>query len=232
MKPLEYFGVTSQQVTTHAVHALKIEGQFMGNTADRWLQVHDSAVVPADTAVPMKQWVIPQASPFFQTFSAGELALTQGLYICISNTDGTKTLSGDTMDLGVELTDPEQPSGTSFVGGLVLAVASRQLWQDSAGPKKLFALEVDNTGGADSYIMLFATDTPANGDKPVAQYTLKANAVLTGVNALRFGTSGRDIQSIDTAGTLHKGCTVKISTTTGVLTGVGGTPVKIKGELK
>jgi hypothetical protein len=232
MKPLPFFAVAAQQVTTHAVHVLKLEGQFLGATADRYLQVHDSAVVAAEGSVPLKQWVIQQTSPFFQTFSAGELALTKGLYICVSNTDGTKTLSADTMDLAVELTDPEQPSGTTYVGDLVTAVASLSVWNDAAGPLHLMSLEVDGTGlGADAYIMLFAKDAPANGDKPIDQFKIKAGQVLTGVNALRFGTNGRAMQSVDNTG-VHDGCQVKISTTTGVLTAIAGTPVKIKGEYR
>lgn len=155
MKPLEYFGVSGQQVTQQPTHVLKIEGQFLAASAARWLQVHDSATVPAEGAVPLKQWPLDPSSQFFQTFAAGELAVAEGLYICISTSDGTKTLSADTMDLGVELTDAEQPSGLTQVGDEANDRGTLQVWADGAGPKKLYRLKFKNTAGRDIYIFLY-----------------------------------------------------------------------------
>lgn len=193
MKSLSYFAVTDQVVATHPVHVLKIEGVFLGATTDQFLQVHDSRTAPAANAVPLKQWPIQQGSPFFQTFSAGELALANGLYVCVSTTDGTYTLSSDDMDLSVELTDPEQPSGTS-VANNTGSHASMQVWATGAGPKTLLRLTVKETNGTDGYIFVFA-----DNDTIPVKYLGKVNASSTrefnfGAGFVPFRTDGNGAQ--------------------------------------
>jgi hypothetical protein len=131
----------------------------------------------------------------------------------------------------VETTDPEFPTGTSYAGNLTSNVQSLQVWADASGPKKLVALEVDGSGlSGPAFIMLFATDSPANGAVPVDQFSIAQGAVLTGTKKLFFGSNpGRDMYSKDTAGTDHKGCTVAISTTAGKLT-LTADNLKIKAE--
>jgi hypothetical protein len=233
MKPLEYFGVAAQQVTQHPIHVLKIEGQFLGATADRYLQVHDSTVVPAEGAVPLKQWLINQSSPFFQTFSAGELSLALGLYICVSTTDGTKTLSADTMDLGVELTDPEVPTGTTYVSDLATAANSFTIWADGAGPHKLLSLQIDGTGlGFDSWVMITAQ---ALSGAPIIldQFHVPIGKTFLGLSAVTFGKDGRDLFAVDPSdGSSHNGCYLYVSKKQGVVTVSAGNNVKIKAEYK
>jgi hypothetical protein len=162
MKPLEYFGVAAQQVTQNPTHVLKIEGDFLGSTADRYLQVHDSEIAPAALAVPLRQWKISQSSPFFQTFSAGELPLAKGLYIAVSDTSGTFTASADTMDLRVELTDPEQPSGATIVGDKTTEIQTLVVWNNGAGPKRLYRLSVTEVNNTTGYVFLYRSPTDPN----------------------------------------------------------------------
>jgi hypothetical protein len=203
MKPLSYFAVAAQIVATHPVHVLKIEGLFLGATADRYLQVHDSRTAPTALAVPLKQWPIGQGAAFFQTFSAGELALANGLYVCVSDTDGTYTLSADTMDLSVELTDPEQPSGLTVAGDETTGRVSFTIWADGAGPKTLVRLVVKEINGTDGYVFMYTSGSLS----PV--YLGKVNA-----NATRIFNFGGGLvpylKEANAAATEHNGCIIKV----------------------
>lgn len=194
-------------MTTHGVHVIKIEGQFLGNTADRWLQVHDSDVAAAEGAVPLKQWLISQTSPFFQSFPAGELAVFRGLYICVSNTAGTKTLSADTMDLGVELTDPELPAGTSYAGDESTPRTTLLVWGQAAGQKTLFRIIVTERSAVDEWLFIYCDDLKAKG---VAMGPFKIPASTTRV--LSFGLAGIIPQIRDVAGNYFYGCSIVIAT--------------------
>lgn len=231
MKPLNYFAVAAQQVATHPVALLKLEATLNSSAAaGLFLQIHNSAVVPAEGAAPFKCWTAAECA--YKEFKRGELNLPLGCYICLSTTSATKTLSADLCDvLSVELTDPETPTGTTAAGDLTTSVTGLQVWADAAGPKRLIALEVNGAGlSTVCYLQLFAKDSPANGDVPVHEIKIAATANLTGANGLRFGANGRDMFSIDANGA-HDGCTVKISTTPGVLT-LTTDSAKIKAEYK
>lgn len=235
MKPLPYYNVAGQQVATHPVSVHKIEGYFRGET-DSWLQVHDAVSAPADTAVPLKSWPVQAAYEFHKAFEMAELRLTKGLYVCISTTQATKTLSAEKMDLHVELAQPEAPAGTSSAGDLTTAVTELQVWAESAGPKRLIALEVDGTNVvATHYVQIHSKDTVDAGAVPVAQFELEAGAVKTGLDAWRFGNDGREVGQRDetTPTTWRKGCTVKLSKTAGSYTApTDGSTVAIKAEYK
>lgn len=203
MKPMEYFGVAAQQVTQHGAHVLKIEGTFLAASAGRYLQVHDSVGAPAANAVPLRNWPLDPSSNFFQTFSAGELALAHGLYIGISTTDGTWTASADTMDLTVELTDPESPSGTTFAGDNVTARTHLSVWNDGAGPHNLLRLLIKELLGAAGYIFIFRYGAdPA----PIFIGIIKGNQTLD----LSFGIAGFDPTYIDANGVKRNGCDVYV----------------------
>lgn len=233
MKPLPYFAVASQQVTTHRAALLKLEATLnSGASASLFLQVHDSNTAPSAGAVPVKSW--PAAECGFKEFELGELRVNAGLFIGLSTTAATYTAAvggSDKLDiLNVELVDAEVPSGTSNAGDLTTNRQSLQVWAEAAGPKRLLRVEVDNTGGAAHYLMLFAKDAPANGDKPIDQFTIPANANLTGASAFGFGVNGRDVYSVDSNGE-HKGCTLVLSDTAGTLT-TSSDNFKIKAEYK
>jgi hypothetical protein len=238
MKPLTYFSVAAQQVATHPVEVDKLEVTLnAAATAGLYLQIHDTNQTPAEGAVPLRSWLAAECA--YKEFKRAALTLNVGLYICLSSTAATKTLAvggSDLMDiLEVELLNPEEPTGTTYVGDTSTGVTSRQIWSEAAGAtrKRLYSLEVDGTGlSAAAYIMLFAKDSPANGDKPVFTWPLADNQVRTGANALRFGRQGIDVSAADTDGTYHYGCTVAISSTPGTLTTIVAQTATIKGEYK
>ena len=231
MNPVTSIGAAALQVSKQPVNVLRVRGNFNGSTADRWLMLFDAITTPADGTAPAIAAIpLYQSSPFFAEFEIGALAFKHGCYACVSTTQATKTLSADTMDITVELDAPELPTGASLAGDLTTGVNSLSVWATANGPKKLLKLEVDNTGGADNYIMLFATDSPSNGDTPIMQWTLAANAVLTGDKALTFGKAGFDVYSRNDTGALSKGCTIAISSTTGTLTAIVSSVPKIRAQ--
>src|ERR1035437_8207283 len=104
MIPVTSINVASLQVSVEPVSVLRIRGNFKGSTADRWLQFFNSESVPDDGAVPLiAATPLPMTSPFFMEFEIGALAFNLGCYVCVSTTEGTKTISADTMDITVEL---------------------------------------------------------------------------------------------------------------------------------
>lgn len=221
MKPLNYYAVTGQVAAQHLVELKKLEVTLNANvTAGLFLQVHNSAVVPAEGAVPIKVW--PAAETGYKEFKRGELTLALGCYICLSSTAGTKTLAlgaNDKCDiLEVEFNDPEVQADSSYAGDLTTPVTSLVVWNDAAGPKNLRVLEVDGTNLTTvCYLQFFPADNPVNGNVPVKQLTIAAGAVRTGAAAYRFGEEGVSLVAGNASGN-HKGCTIAISTTPGLLT--------------
>ena len=225
MIPITGIAVASLQVSIEPVSALRVRGNFKGSTADRWLQFFNSETVPADGAVPLIAAIpLPQTSPFFVEFEIGACPFTLGCYVCVSTTEGTKTLSADTMDITVELDAPLSQAGATFVGDLTTGVTGLQVWSEASGVtrQKLLSLEVDgsNLTTAAQHVMIFAKDTVSTGDVGLFSFPIAIGGVLTGENAFRFG-NGLMPFSHDTADRL--GCTVKISSTSPAYTAPTGT---------
>jgi len=228
MKTKSVINAVELQVSKDPVSVLRVRGNFRGATANRWLMFFDSITTPADGVVPaIPALPLYMSAPFFTEFEIGALEFLQGCYVCVSTTEGTKTVSADTMDISVELSDPESVPGTTIVGDLSSAVTGLQVWSEANGltaRKKLVSFEVDGTNltTATQYIMLFATDTVTTGNRPISGgcYPIAVGGVLTGSKGFYFGT-GRDVYSFDTVARL--GCTIKISSTAGTWTACTGT---------
>lgn len=234
MKPVTSIDVVAIQATTHPTSVLRVRGNFNGATADRWLQFFDSNAAAAEGAVPIIA-AIPlfQTSPFFAEFEIGALCFNVGCYACVSETQGTKTISSDKMDITIELDEPEYPTSTSFAGDLTTGVTDLQVWSEAAGAtarKKLYSLEIDGGGlTGDHFIQIFAKDSFTTGDIPIISIPIAEDAALTGASKLTFGSDGVDIFQKDTTNRL--GCTVAISSTAPAYTAPVGT-VTIKAEYK
>jgi hypothetical protein len=65
---------------------------YNSNTAAQFIQIHDSATLPADTAVPKVIFMVPGSSNF--SFDVGPYgrSFTTGITICNSTTGPTKTI--------------------------------------------------------------------------------------------------------------------------------------------
>ena len=65
------------------------------HNATLYVQVHDSATAPADTAVPLASFKV--AAGDHLVVRDLPIPLTHGCYICVSSTQGTKTLASALM---------------------------------------------------------------------------------------------------------------------------------------
>lgn len=65
---------------------------YNSKTSAQFIQVHNSATLPADTAVPLLVFTVPASSNFSLDFSNIGLPGTTGLVVCNSSTGPTKTL--------------------------------------------------------------------------------------------------------------------------------------------
>ena len=223
MQNLIYYDTAAQLVSKHPVQVLKLEMRSNDSATAGFWQVHDFApsanvAVPAEGAIPVKSWPTNAGAPDYKEFKNGELVLKQGLYVCYSTTEATKTLgtgSNKFAMLSVELDAVDEFSIVLAQGG---ALKQLQVWAESAGPKKLLRVKVTNLDAAVRYLMLFANDTVSDGDRPLASWTLAANGDSGGLDSkeLNFG-NGRDVTDV-LAGAVRKGCTFKLSTTPKTLT--------------
>lgn len=192
MKNNPYYNVSGQQVTLGRIGVLKIEGNY--RSADSvFLQVHDSNTTPANGAVPLKSWPVTggtnaDPAPFFQSFLAAEFKVVNGLYICLSSTDATKTLSANVMDLFVETDGPDPFSGATIAGDLTSAVTRQAIANSAKRIRRVEFLSSDIDIGT-QYIMLFQSFAPPTaGDKPVMSWPLAQNTTTPQIK--EFGTDG------------------------------------------
>jgi len=190
--------------------------------ADLYLQLHQSPVVLAGaTPIPNGVLTVPNGQWFDWFFQPG-LALAE-LTIGVSTTALTYTAPG--AGLGVTATCAFSSdfavvnfSGLAVSGDLTTGVASRQVWADSAGPKKLYRLDVTNGGASTSYPYISARDTPSA--KNSAQERLEG--IAAGVTkSYFFGLDGLVLVEQYQSGTstvTADGCTVVFSASADIAT--------------
>ncbi len=58
----------------------------------QFIQIHDSATTPADTAVPVFSMVVAAAANFSADFGVYGMTFVNGVYVCNSSTAPTKTI--------------------------------------------------------------------------------------------------------------------------------------------
>lgn len=58
----------------------------------QWIQLHDAAALPADTAVPVVTFTVATVANFSLDFGVYGRAFTSGIVICNSSTGPTKTI--------------------------------------------------------------------------------------------------------------------------------------------
>lgn len=64
---------------------------YNSKASGQFIQLHDSAAVPADTAVPVATFWVPASSNFSFDFPSG-MKFTTGIVVCNSSTGPTKTI--------------------------------------------------------------------------------------------------------------------------------------------
>ena len=65
---------------------------YNANAAARWLQVFDSATLPADTAIPLLTFPVAIAGTFTLNLAPLGLLMRKGIVVCNSSTGPTKTI--------------------------------------------------------------------------------------------------------------------------------------------
>jgi len=218
-----YFDVAGQVICKHPCGLLKLECRADDSlAAGRFWQVHDFApeaglAAPADGAVPIKSWPAYAGAPDYKEFKNGDLALANGLYVCVSSTEGTKTLGTGTDKfafLSAEL--PKEDTYLNAVSVEATAATSLQVWAESDTPLKLVRVKATNKELSNRYLQLFAVDAPAENDKPIVSWLI---GTVNSSIELRFGT-GRSVRQIVT-GDLKTGCSLFFSTAAASYSTVG-----------
>lgn len=70
---------------------------YNSKTSAQFIQLHDSATLPADTAIPKVILSVPASSNFFYDFGEIGRFCEKGIVVCNSSTGATKTIgSADT----------------------------------------------------------------------------------------------------------------------------------------
>lgn len=64
---------------------------FNNSASDQYIQVHDAAALPADSAVPLVTLLAPAGYQFAVSWTAGRL-FANGICVCNSSTAATKTI--------------------------------------------------------------------------------------------------------------------------------------------
>jgi hypothetical protein len=218
MIPNTSYNVANVQVSALPIGVTQIEGYFNGG-ANAWLQVFDSCVAPAVGAIPTYQLLLNSTAQFQETLQISQIHFYEGVFVGVSSTEGTYTASALAMDITV-FTDQKVLS-TNAVGDKTTSVTSQQVWSEATGAasnKKLYQLIVTEKDGVNSFILIYADDTPSNVNPGLvfAQYSLAANATVK----LLFGDGLRPfdqyLPSTASTSTTRQGCTVLIGYTIGV----------------
>jgi hypothetical protein len=65
---------------------------YNGKVSAQFIQIHNSATVPADTAVPIYSFTVPASSNFSLDIPITGAPFTTGISVCNSSTQATKTV--------------------------------------------------------------------------------------------------------------------------------------------
>jgi len=81
----------SRVVSTVRAALYGISG-YNSKTSSQFIQVHDAAALPADTAIPKVIWSVPASSNFSYNVGSVGMLFSTGIVICNSSTGPTKTI--------------------------------------------------------------------------------------------------------------------------------------------
>lgn len=235
MEPNTYFDVAGQTVAKHPVDVVKLECRAHGSlAAGCFWQVHDFAptynvAVPAEGAVPKKSWPAYAGASDYKEFKSGELNLLNGLYLCMSTTEATKTLGTSNNKFAMLQAELAEDDPLAAATGVDIAgdpTTYGTIWADASGPKRLIRIHAANGDNNPVYLLLFAHQPTGGADIPVAALPLTNNETKD----FRFGVAGRVMRSMTEGGVVRDGCYVQASTTAGYLTAYIGFGIAIYAE--
>lgn len=220
------YNVFALQATTHGGIAalLKIECTLNSSAAACFVQLHDARTAPSNGAVPKKSWPASASAQLYKEFKFGEGDMANGIYVCVSTTEATLTLGTGNNKfsmVSVEINVPDYPFGTSEATGSAAAFVT--VWNEASGPKRLFRFEATNLEATACYILLFAKDTPVDGDVPILGWPIAATGDSAGGDTImqNFGDGGYSPERQSASAAITNGCTLCLSETADVLTTSG-----------
>lgn len=82
---------TNLVIKASAGRLYNVQG-YNSRTSSQFIQVHNAASLPADTAVPVATFIVPATSNFSLDFGALGIPLSTGIVLCNSSTAATKTI--------------------------------------------------------------------------------------------------------------------------------------------
>jgi hypothetical protein len=229
MFPVTSLNAANFQASQHAGGMRRARGNYNGAAA-AWLWLFDTNGHPLTTTAGLLAPVpLYPAAPFFIETELGSLQFNNGLYAAVSSTQEAYTASASTMDITVEMDDPEEPLGNSYAGDTVTGVDSLVVYASSAN-ENLYAIDVTNSGGATAYLQMFTAAAPAAGQAPHLQWTVTAGQT----RSFKFGRQGihpSDVsESLGGVNTVTQGCYLYGSSTAGTFTATVATQWKIQSE--
>jgi hypothetical protein len=207
----ESFTVTRQVTSVEPCTLNSVRGNWTP-AADYWVQVFDAKALPDNGAVPKQSFMVYGKAPFEQSFSE-PLQMARGCVVAFSSTEATLTIAAGGGNTGDIVADGEGFATTGVgteVGGIGAgdeAVEVLEVWTDANGPRKLMRLEIVSTSAADAYAMIFAKDSPEDGDKPLQAILVKAGQT----KVCDFSSEGWSPKTTSAAGVVADGCTVAMS---------------------
>lgn len=214
---------------------INLQGYFNG-ASDAWLQIHDVAAVPANGAVPLKSFQLLAKMAYSWKFDPNVLVLKTGLYVCVSTTDATKTLSADTADFLIDIGEYEeqmQPD-VSTAGDLVTNVPYQLIWARTGSPtNRLKKVIATNNEAFVAYLLMFGlldSDLISTNTKAIASFKFTAGQTRTLYFGNKNGFIPRQVTArVANALTTDYGCTFAWSTDPLTYVDSAGTYGTIKG---
>ena len=182
------FGYASK----HGGSLIRLRGLFYGTTANRYLLLYDQGLLvktdttqpPLIAAIPLYQGGVNAPTAFFAEFEIGYLEFSNGLYWVVSTTADNVTASTDPVDITFELSDPEEPTGTTLAGTPNGNVDSLVVY--GSNPNfNLFGINATNNSAGTLYLQARCS-TLFRGSPPYLEWTVPAGANLL----LFFGRQG------------------------------------------
>lgn len=209
----------------------RVEGYFeTAGATDMYVQIFDSATLPADNAVPLKSYLAQSNFPFSQHIGEG-LVFYNGCCIVLSSTEATKTIvtaSGDNMDVRCDLevsSSLATPVSFSTSGDFVSTVSSLSVYAGSP-LNRLRRISVTEQSGVASYVQLYTLIPTTGVTVPWKQFPIAANATLD----LEFGQNGINVFSDEAFQTQTTNLRVYLCTSSGVYTSGDATTGTIYAE--
>lgn len=174
MIPNTSYNVSAVRVSHLPIGVSQIEGYHRG-ASNVWLQVFDTITDPQAGDIPIYQLPLTATSQFFEDWQTKTYNFSKGVYVAISSTEGTYTASANTMDIVVFTAS--QPITTSVVSSA--GDASLDVWISSVS-KLLYALQITETLGQDSYVLVYAQNTfTGTVGAPLLAVPVKANQTVS-----------------------------------------------------